>query len=193
MTVTAIPSWTASGVLPPINPASPASIDRSPYEVSLTDLILHFNTSTERQSILTGLLDFRQELHGIGLNQGFQWLDGSFLEHVEATESRAPRDIDVVTFFHMPAGQTQASLLLPNRSLFTPLETKSRFHVDAYFVQLDAGAPEPLVAQSTYWYSMWSHRRSGHWKGYLKIDLSPTDDQTARANLVSPQVQGGQL
>jgi len=88
--MTSIPSWTTSDVLPPINPASPASADRSPYEVSLTDLILHFNTSPERQAILTGLLDFRQALHAIGIVNGFQWLDGSFLENVEATEKRTP-------------------------------------------------------------------------------------------------------
>ena len=79
MSVMAIPNWSASGVLPPISPAAPASTDRSPYEASLTDLILHFNTSAERQTILTGLLDFRAALHGLGLVQGFQWLDGSFL------------------------------------------------------------------------------------------------------------------
>lgn len=190
--MTTIPSWTASGVLPPINPAAPTSVDRSPYEVSLTDLILHYNTSSDRQAILTGLLDFRQALHAIGLVQGFQWLDGSFLENVEATEKRAPRDIDVVTFYHMPVGQTQAGLLLQNKPLFTPRDTKVTFHVDAYFVQLDASAPGTLVSSAAYWYSMWSHRRSGDWKGYLRIDLSPTDDQVARANVISPQPQGGQ-
>lgn len=192
MSVTAIPSWTASGVLPPINAASPTSTDRSPYSVSLTDLILHFNTSPERQAILAGLLDFRRALHDIGLGQGFQWLDGSFLEDVESTENRAPRDIDVVTFFHLPAGQTQASLLAQNRPLFDHRETKTQYHVDAYFVQLDGGAPEPLIARAIYWYSLWSHRRSGDWKGYLRVDLAPNDDQAARANLVSPQGAGGQ-
>ena len=192
MTAAAIPSWTTSGVLPPINPASPTSTDRSPYEVSLTDLILHFNTTAKRQSILTGLLDFRSALHKLGLEHGFQWLDGNFLEHVEATESRDPRDIDMVTFFHLPAGQTQLSLLTQNRPLFIPQETKARYYVDAYFVQLDGGAPEPLVSSAIYWYSMWSHRRNGDWKGYLRIDLSPTNDQAARANLISQQGKGGQ-
>ena len=192
MSVMAIPNWSASGVLPPISPAAPASTDRSPYEASLTDLILHFNTSAERQTILTGLLDFRAALHGLGLVQGFQWLDGSFLENVEVTESRAPRDIDVVNFFRLPNGQTQSSLLQMNQSLFIPQETKARYHVDAYFVQLDAAAPEPLVGSATYWYGMWSHRRSGEWKGFLRIDLSPGDDQAARANLIAPQGHGGQ-
>ena len=66
MSTVAIPSWTASGVVPPINPASSASTDRSPYAVSLTDLILHFSTSTDRHAILTGFLDFRAALHSMG-------------------------------------------------------------------------------------------------------------------------------
>lgn len=36
---------------------------------------------------------------------------------------------------------------------------------------------------SAYWYSLWSHRRNGQWKGYLQIDLLPTDDATASAEL----------
>ncbi|MFH0902573.1 MAG: hypothetical protein V2A73_18235 [Pseudomonadota bacterium] len=148
-TTVAIPEWAPSGALPPVNPGSPASLDRSPYEVAITELVLRFNASAERRAILTGLLDFRQALHSIGLVRGFQWLDGSFLENVELTESRPPRDIDVVTFFYLPHGQTQASLVRQNRLLFHPRETRSRYHVDAYFVQLDSGLPEPLVDQST--------------------------------------------
>ena len=192
MSIAAIPNWNSSGVLPPINPASPASADRSPYEIAITDLVLHFNTSAERQTILAGFLDYRQALHGIGIERGFQWLNGSFLENVESTENRPPRDIDVVTFFHLPSGQTQRSLVQQYRALFVPRETKNSYRVDAYFVQLDAGSPEPLVSQSTYWYSMWSHRRNGEWKGYLRVDLSPTNDRAARANLVSSPGHGGQ-
>lgn len=190
--MTSIPSWTASGVLPPINPAAPTSVDRSPYEVSLTDLILHFNTSPERQSILIGLLDLRKELHALGILQGFQWLDGSFMEHIETIENRAPKDIDVVTFFYMPQGETQGSLLAKNRPLFVPQEAKGRFHVDAHYVQLDGGVPEALVTSTSYWYSVWSHRRNGDWKGYLRVDLSPNDDQAAHANVISSQIHGGQ-
>jgi hypothetical protein len=32
------------------------------------------------------------------LNQGFQWLDGSFAEQIELLEGRPPKDIDVVSF-----------------------------------------------------------------------------------------------
>lgn len=191
MGLVAIPSWTAAGVLPPFNPASPTNSDRSPYEVGLTDLVLHFNTSAQRSAILGGLLDFRAALHAVGLVKGFQWLDGSFLEEIEKTENRSPNDLDIVTFYHLPQGQTQQSLLAASAQLFTPANNKSAYRVDAYFVQLDSGAPGALVRHSAYWYSLWSHRRDERWKGFLQIGLDPADDAVARANLASGTVTGG--
>ncbi len=67
--------------------------------------------------------------------------------------------------------------------LFNPTYTRTDHHVDAYFVQLNDCAPEPLIRQSTYWHSLWSHRRSGRWKGYLEVDLSVAADTTAMVNL----------
>ena len=57
---------------------------------------------------------------------------------------------------------------------------------------LNGDEPEPLVRQSTYWYSLWSHRRNGQWKGFLQIDLSPADDLIAEANLGKMLNKGGQ-
>ncbi len=100
-----IPAWNSAGVLPPIRPNAPGSSpDRSPYVVDLAVLVDRFATSTERMAILDGLLRFRAALHAAGITSGFQWLDGSFLEQVEALEGRAPRDIDVVTFLALPQG-----------------------------------------------------------------------------------------
>ena len=192
MSPVAIPNWNPQGVLPPINPANPTSVDRSPYSVTLTDLVLHFGTTLCRQTILSGLLAFRSALHSAGLTQGFQWVNGSFLENIEIIESRDPVDVDVVTFFHLPASQTQQGLLNAHPRLFNPADTKADHHVDAHFVQLNGGTPAPLVGQSTYWYSLWSHRRNGQWKGYLQINLSPTDDTVAEANLSKISNQGGQ-
>jgi hypothetical protein len=192
MTSVAIPSWTAGGVLPPTNPASATSTHRSPYKVNLTDLVLHFNTSKTRGAILVGFLDFRAALHAVGLTDGFQWLDGSFLEDIETTEDRAPKDLDLVTFYHLPPGQTQQSLFAANPQLFTRDQTKHTYLMDAFFVQLDSGAPEALVGESAYWYSLWSHRRDERWKGFLQIDLAPDEDKVARANLASGTTGGGQ-
>jgi hypothetical protein len=90
MSPVAIPAWTAEGVLPPIDAAQPVSTERSPYAVSLTDYVLRFGDTPGRRTVLDGLLRYRAALHALGLVSGFQWLDGSFLEHVERIEGRPP-------------------------------------------------------------------------------------------------------
>lgn len=185
-----IPSWDAQGVLPPFDPDGPVSPTRSPYPVPLIDVVLRYATSPERHRILDGFLQFREALNAMGLRQGFQWLDGSFLENIELIENRPPRDIDLVTFYHLPQGVTQRDLLNQNRVLFDPTQTKTQYHVDAYFVQLNAPQPEPLVRSTAYWYSVWSHRRDNLWKGYLQVDLNPADNTAANANLKATAVLG---
>jgi len=97
--VTLIPDFDHNLVLPPHtgDPRSPGEV--SPYPCTSVDLCRKFSTSPERQAIWGGFLDFRDRLRAEGLTQGFQWLDGNFLEDIEAQEGRAPRDLDVVTFF----------------------------------------------------------------------------------------------
>lgn len=191
MSRVAIPAWNGQGVLPPRNHAAPTSYDRSPYQVALTDVVLRYATSPERRRILEGYLRFREKLDSIGLHRGFQWLDGSFLENIEQIESRPPGDIDVVTLFHLPPGFTQLQLLQSNPAVFNPILAKSTFSVDAYFVELNASNPEFLIRQTNYWYSLLSHRRNDIWKGYLQVDLSPSDNGVAQANLVAMSTQGG--
>ena len=114
-----IPSWNKYGVLPPIDENDPASFSgRSPYDVSITDFILRFNTSKDRYTILNGFLRFRSALHSIGLVSGFQWLNGSFVEDIESIESRSPGDIDIVTFYELPPGESQASIVKKNPYYF---------------------------------------------------------------------------
>lgn len=186
-----IPNWRSpQGVLPPINPAEPTSTDRSPYRVSLIDFVLRFGNTEPRRRILEGFLDFRSALHRIGVDNGFQWVDGSFLEDIERVKKRPPRDLDLVTFFRLPEGRTQRTLRDAAPHLFNNACCKENFRVDAYFQPLDDSSPESLVAQSAYWYSVWSHRRNGYWKGYLQLDLSNTDDEIARANINLPIGEG---
>ncbi len=192
MTFAAIPAWDHHGVLPPLNTLSPTSADRSPYVVSLTDLVMRFSTSDERRRILDGLRRYRQEFHRIGLTSGFQWLDGSFLEQIELREDRAPRDIDVVTFFDMPVGRSQIDVFNMNPRFFRPDDrenVKNDFHVDGQWVSLSV-PPRMLVGRAAYWYSIWAHRRDHLWKGFVQIDLSPLEDATAWANLNSPGAGG---
>jgi len=196
MPTVAIPAWNTHGVIPPINELLPTAAERSPYTVSLTDFVLRFSQSVERRNVLEGFLRYRAALHSVGLVQGFQWLDGSFLEHVEIIENRTPNDIDVVTFFELPAGKTQLDLHQQSPDLFpmtraAQLTLKNTYLVDAYLEHLRK-EPARLVRQSSYWYSMWSHRRNKVWKGYVQIDLAPTDDAAALAELANLALQGVQ-
>jgi len=196
VTIVPIPGWNAQGVIPPINQLDPTSAERAPYSVSLTDLALRFGQTPERREVLDGFLRYRAELHAVGLTQGLQWLNGSFLEDVESLETRPPNDIDVVTYYRLPAGRSQLDLLRQRRDLFpidraTHLQLKSDYKVDAYLVNL-AAVPERLMERSTYWYSLMSHRRNQLWKGYVQIDLAPAEDTTAAAALVTIGNQGAQ-
>lgn len=179
MSIVAIPAWNSLGLLPPVDPASPPTGKaRSPYPVSLKDVVMTFATSPEREGVMDGLLRYRAALHAFGLDSGFQWLDGSFTEDVETLEQRAPNDIDVVSFVRAPAG------LRPDPAMLQVLDhdaAKKSFKVDAYFVEMNRLPPEQLTAMSAYWYSLWAHRRNHVWKGFLQIDLAPSEDADALA------------
>jgi hypothetical protein len=190
MSPVAIPAWTADGVLPPIDASQPVSPERSPYVVSLTDYVLRFSDTPERRSVLDGFLRYRAALHGAGVVQGFQWLDGSFLEHVELIEGRAPNDVDVVTFYRLPEGLSQKQLLAEAGALFDHASVMTAHRVDGYLVHLGMDA-ERLTRHSAYWYSVWSHRRNQLWKGFVQLDLSPAEDTVAAATLASLTIAGG--
>lgn len=182
--IASIPAWNSAGVLPPIRPNAPGSSpDRSPYTVELAVLFDRFATSPERMAILDGLLRFRTDLHAAGITSGFQWLDGSFLEQVEAIEGRAPRDMDVVTFLDLPQGLDQQSLVQRHGTLFDQKHVKATYAMDAYFAVLGQPTDHWQVKNIAYWYSLWSHRRDGLWKGFVQVDLDPSQDGDARAIL----------
>ncbi|MGY2199058.1 DUF6932 family protein [Pseudomonas gingeri] len=180
-----IPEWNAEGVLPPVNEDDPTGFDRAPYEVALAQIVERFATSVERCDILKGYLAHRAELHKMGMKTGFQWLDGSFTEDIEMLEHRSPRDIDVVTFtaaddtFFGNLGDHEINLLGGDRE-----NLKKEFRID-FYIQSLLDPAESLVAMTTYWYGMWSHRRTGQWKGFLKVDLSPAQDVDAENLLVA--------
>lgn len=186
-----IPRWTMAGILPPIRPGQPGhSIDRSPYRVSLLNIVNEFSTSAERIKILLGFLDYRSELHKLGVLTGFQWLDGSFMEDVETLEFRPPMDIDVVTYFALPFGETQVTLDAKAGNLFDNDHVKMTYHVDAYPFVLGNVVDANEVRKVSYWYSMWSHRRTGVWKGFIQIDLASMQDADARDILLQKSLGG---
>lgn len=181
-----IPAWNIAGVLPPIRPGAPGhSPDRSPYLAELADLVDKFSTSPERIAILDGYLKLRAAFHAAGVVSGFQWVDGSFLEHVEVLESRSPADIDVVTFFDLPVGLSEVDLYNLVPRLFDHDQVKATYKVDHYPNVLGKAIDAFQIRQISYWYSMWSHRRDGLWKGFIQVSLDPAQDIQALQTLAA--------
>jgi hypothetical protein len=145
--------------------------------------VLRYGDTATRRTLLTGLLDLRADLHDAGLQEGFQWVDGSFVENTMQRSRHEPNDIDVVTWFSLPDKLTQVTLANDNPSLFDQVTNKQKYGLDAYFTVLDGANILSLVKKIVYWHSLWSHDRTRQWKGYLEIDLSDAEDATARAAL----------
>ncbi|MDN3617464.1 DUF6932 family protein [Vibrio gallaecicus] len=96
-----IPAFEQSGVLPPFVGDSPARrANQAPYAVSLADFVKHFSTSPERIKILIGFLEYRIALKSIGIVDGFQWIDGSFVENVELTRGER---LMMLIWLHLPS------------------------------------------------------------------------------------------
>jgi hypothetical protein len=188
-----IPSWNAAGLMPPVQDVQSVGENRSPYAVDLCEVVEQFSSSAARIVILEGLLNYRAALHGAGLVDGFQWLDGSFMENVELLQQRPPNDLDLVTFFYLPANTNETQLASVAASLFDNDFTKKSYKIDAYAAVLGEAADPSLVKQVAYWYSIWSHNRAGQWKGFLQIPLSPDSDAAARQLLDRIKLQGAGL
>ena len=179
-----IPDFDHNLVLPPHLGDPTISSDLSPYPVSTVDLCEKLATSDPRRAILRGFLNFRERLHTEGLHVGFQWIDGSFLENIETSEGRPPRDIDVVTFYWGYDHTFQTSLRAAFPEFSQPSLAKANFSVDHYPV--DAGFSPSFTIESTrYWSQLFSHNRDAVWKGMLTIPLNtPSEDAAARVLLI---------
>lgn len=194
MVIQEIPNWNEIGVIPPMDMEHPTSAYRSPYKTNILKIVERYATSPQRIAILLGFIKFRNEINKAGLTDGFQWIDGSFIEDVELIEKRPPNDIDVVTFFNLAPNETQQDVVMRNPNLFMPDMGKWRkqeFKVDSYFQSLGV-SKEQLVERTVYWYSMWSHRRDLTWKGFLQIPLDATLDQQALIILETMLSEGGE-
>jgi hypothetical protein len=172
-----IPAHNQSGVLPPFIPGA-TPVDggaMAPYPVTLIDIGRRFATNEKRKQILQGLTSYRKALREVGIVEGFQWLDGSFVEKVETTRGRPPNDIDIVTFSYRPKESKETNdwrqLIHSRPDLFDPEVSKNRYHCDAYFVDMSVH-PRLLVDQTKYWFGLFSHQRETFlWKGMLEVSL----------------------
>jgi len=163
-----IPELNQSGVLPPFSSergsSDPAGM--APYRASMSEFVLRYANSNERIDILRGLLSYREKLREIGVTDGFQWLDGSFVEDVEKNQGRPPNDIDIVTFASRPTENDKwRKIVSENLDLFRPDLSKRKYICDAYFVDLNL-EPMHIVNSTKYWFGLFSHQRDSYlWKG----------------------------
>lgn len=131
-------------------------------------------------------MDYRTALHNLGIVNGFQWVNGSFVENIENWKLRFPQDIDVVTFYHPPDDHGERHI-----RLFDPDEMKLEYHVDASGVRLGLAMTQERVETVSYWQSMWTHWEDGLWKGMVEVDLGPKDDEAALQILTSLMEESG--
>ncbi len=174
-----IPFFDHNNVIPPHlgDPSKPT--DLSPYQCTTLELCERFATSKQRIIILKGLIEFRNQLNNNGIINGFQWLDGSFVENIEISEKRAPNDLDLVTFYLGITMENQTKLLKALPEFINPEISKSKYKLDHYPV--DFGYNPMVTVESTrYWIQLFSHNRLGIWKGMLRLDLNtPEIDKQA--------------
>lgn len=178
-----IPSFDHNLVIPPHlgDPRLPAHL--SPYFCTIVDICEKLASTPQRVDILKKFIAFREKLDNLGLKNGYQWLDGSFLEDIENQEGRSPRDLDVVTVYWGYDISFQENLVKNLPEFFHPALAKHTYSLDHY--PFDAShLPEVTVEISRYWIQLFSHNRNSVWKGMLKVALdTPEEDAIALKNL----------
>ena len=173
------PEFNHSNILPPFVGQRLFAADSSPYVMSSSELVDKLGHTAARRKLIRSFLSYRSELRKFGFERGFQWVNGSFTENIEAEHERSPQDIDLVTFAYPPSDlsvmQINAKMkLYPH--LFDRDQCKTSYHCDVFLVNL-AKRADLLVQDVRYWYGMFSHRRGDHlWKGFLQVPLDSDDD-----------------
>jgi hypothetical protein len=186
----AVPAFTLDGILPPFTGDPTDDATMSPFKVTVPEFVASFALTRERVQILEGLLEFRRRIHGLGITRGLQWINGSFVEMNDAV--RAPRDVDVVTFFFRPPNLTERpaweAAIDAHPEIFEHAQVKAELQCDAYWVDLSVPAPLYHVDQTRYWFGLFSHRRmSQQWKGMLQLSLGSLVEDREAANMLRSQ------
>lgn len=167
-----LPKHDQLGVIPPFV-GEPTSGVCSPYRAEIADVVARFGVSKHRRDVLRGLLRYREELRKEGF-EGFQWLDGGFLDR----KAEEPKDVDLITFYRRKQGWSATTMVeLADRRPELVDETFSTFMCDAYFIDLDDDDREFLARYIAYWVGVFSHQRvTGVRRGLVQVALGPDED-----------------
>lgn len=174
-----IPDFDHNYVIPPHLGDPTEKEHLSPYPCTILEFCTKFATSKDRIEILKNFIEFRKLLTKFGIIYGFQWLDGSFLENIEVSEKRSPRDLDIVTFFGGLTFEKQSEIIRDFPAFASPVLSKETYKLDHYAVDF-AYRPDVTVENTRYWIQLFTHNRKSIWKGILKLPLNtPIDDEYA--------------
>lgn len=181
-----IPEFDANSVLPPHLGDPRDASQLSPYPCTTVELCQRFGTTPQRRAILRGLLAFRQRIGQLDVVDGFQWLDGSFLEDVEMLENRPPNDMDVVTFYRKSGPEFEQNVMDHFPEFRDRHLSKANYRLDHFPVDVTAD-PFLTVEFARYWIGLFSHRRSRVWKGMLSIGLNTMDEDNRALAILESQ------
>jgi len=170
-----IPDFDHNHVLPPHLGNPTLKSDLSPYKCSILELCTRFSTSKERIDILLGFVSFRMKMTEQGIINGFQWLDGSFIENIEKSEARYPNDLDLVTFYGGLSLDEQLRVKADFPEFANPLLAKTNYHLDHYPVDY-MFRPDFTVEATRYWIQLFTHNRNNVWKGILHLPINTWDE-----------------
>lgn len=184
-----IPDFTLEGVLPPFrgdNPGGPGSL-MSPFQATPSEVVERFGRSDGRTEILARWLEHRKALARAGISEGFQWLDGSFVEDKE------PNDLDVVLFLRRPSEVGAREFLEKNIDILERGRVKRDFRLDLLLVDL-GGTARGLVDATRYYLQLFSHQRDTFiWKGIVHVPLyAPAEDTLAGEILAQENIPAGE-
>jgi hypothetical protein len=127
------------GLLPPFVGVDATTEQRSPYWTNMPELAAALGTTPLRRQLLRNLIAYRQILNAEGYTSGIQFVDGSFVENVEAHSGKQPGDIDVFSILNAPQKYitdpaTWATTGLPfwQAEVADRNKNKNRFALDTY-------------------------------------------------------------
>lgn len=168
-----IPAFDHNNVLPPFIGDASIPNSYSPYPCDIVEFCQHFATNPARIAILKGFVRFRLDCIANGI-RGRQWIDGDFVENVEAMGNTFPEKILVISMVEITL-QEEAERIVKAFPEFTdPRLSVPKYKVDHYVFVTNQQA-DAVINLAKFWSLFFSHNSRGVWKGMLEMPIYDND------------------
>jgi hypothetical protein len=128
----------------------------------------------------------RARLSDLQIVDGFQWVDGHFLEAYEKRTRKPPENIRVVTFCIPSPMVTDPNYARLAEPLKKGRATRAAFHVDHSLIPLNWPAQD-IIEATRFQSAILSHSDNGVWKGYVRINLNTPDEDMAASEYLAAE------